>query len=365
MLRDLPDRKQALEKFLFKKPKTNRFQINALNEDSMSKDGANSLTFYICKRFLFISICHYSLGSPDTEILKNLDLCIDWYTKLDSGYSRPVDKEDYFFHLQLIALSILLEIDENKWQALIEKWLRFEVSDRLIDLLITSRKPVHPIADSYLFEKPYAQAAAIFEMPDPKSALSELGKYLKGWYGSHRSCHWYDGHKAGGPAYFGYWSFEAAAIAKIKQLPLENSRLGQYFPYSFFNLPEQLKLEKKSTPKARKGYQRIHYPKLNALSFEIPENWKNESKERLGVLSENGLLEGAGTVYHAPDKNLQTFTEIRLEPIQKKMSWYTPIGKLENLQVGEYKALQQAYEGVWPNEKEPTYYLVTTFQFGK
>ena len=96
--------------------------------------------------------------------------------------------------------------------------------------------------------------------------------------------------------------FDSAAIAKIKNLPLEGSNLSQYFPYSFFGLPEQLKIPKKSTPKVRKGYNRIFYPQLEALTFEVPESWKNESAERFGILSNDGRLEVAGTVYHFPQK---------------------------------------------------------------
>ena len=45
------------------------------------------------------------------------------------------------------------------------------------------------------------------------------------------NCRWYDIHKAKEKLYYGYWSFEAGAIAKILNLDDSNLKDVPYYPY--------------------------------------------------------------------------------------------------------------------------------------
>lgn len=51
------------------------------------------------------------------------------------------------------------------------------------------------------------------------------------WYEIHRDCAWYDSHKLGKSTYYGYWSFEAGAIAKILNLNDSSLKNVPYYPY--------------------------------------------------------------------------------------------------------------------------------------
>ena len=60
----------------------------------------------------------------------------------------------------------------------------------------------------------------------------KLKEYLeKYWYVGHKNMGWYDIHKAKEKLYYGYWSFEAGAIAKILNLDDSNLKNVPYYPY--------------------------------------------------------------------------------------------------------------------------------------
>lgn len=88
---------------------------------------------------------------------------------------------------------------------------------------------------------------------------------IKDWYNEDCGC--YETHKSKQNIYYGYWSFEAGAIAKI--LNLDDSRLKDvpYYPYDL-----------------------VHYKKnLLGLCFRITNNLKTrahlfEDKEQVAIL---------------------------------------------------------------------------------
>ena len=57
-----------------------------------------------------------------------------------------------------------------------------------------------------------------------------LAKYLKeNWY--NEKCDCYEVHKSSQNIYYGYWSFEAGAIAKILNFDDSNLKDMPYYPY--------------------------------------------------------------------------------------------------------------------------------------
>jgi hypothetical protein len=77
------------------------------------------------------------------------------------------------------------------------------------------------------FEKTqYELMNGVFESDDKEAALN---KYLDKWYDNNKDSAWYNDHLSTNDVYTGYWSFEAAAVAKI--LKLDVSKINKnYFP---------------------------------------------------------------------------------------------------------------------------------------
>lgn len=95
----------------------------------------------------------------------------------------------------------------------------------------------------FLLESPYENAIDIkadLLFPDSFSSLKKavhdenpagmLKMYLsKVWYSENCGC--YEAHKSTQNIYYGYWSFEAGAIAKMLLLNDEELKEQQYYPY--------------------------------------------------------------------------------------------------------------------------------------
>ena len=70
-----------------------------------------------------------------------------------------------------------------------------------------------------------------------------LEKYLKeDWYNKEYEC--YEAHKSSQNIYYGYWSFEAGAIAKILNLDDSNLKDMPYYPYDLVHIKDKISVEK-------------------------------------------------------------------------------------------------------------------------
>ena len=63
-----------------------------------------------------------------------------------------------------------------------------------------------------------------------------LKKYLFNWYNEDCGC--YEAHKSKQNIYYGYWSFEAGAIAKILNLNDSSLKNESYYPYDLVHYKE-------------------------------------------------------------------------------------------------------------------------------
>ena len=78
-------------------------------------------------------------------------------------------------------------------------------------------------------DKPYAALLSAFD--EPRDASSHIRTYLqRHWYPGHADMGWHGTHTRDDDTYFGYWAFEAAAVAR--RLGVSAVQLGNvpYFP---------------------------------------------------------------------------------------------------------------------------------------
>lgn len=86
------------------------------------------------------------------------------------------------------------------------------------------------IEGNYSFGFPHDKLTDI--VADKENCVDKLKEYLeKYWYVGHKDMVWYDIHKAKEKLYYGYWSFEAGAIAKILNLDDSSLKDVPYYPY--------------------------------------------------------------------------------------------------------------------------------------
>lgn len=85
-------------------------------------------------------------------------------------------------------------------------------------------------AGSYRFPEVYNGLDVVIGAADASGREKALLDYLQGWYGRCSGFAWYDTLESPRDTYYGYWSFESAAIAKIFGLNAEHLSRSEYFP---------------------------------------------------------------------------------------------------------------------------------------
>ena len=124
-------------------------------------------------------------------------------------------------------MAYLFGADENTLERIRKKMCdnsSTKTYDRLIEFILTGRNGSGDLA----WEKPYH---LLDEAIEQRSA-EPLKTYLSRWYSSNRSSGWYDTHKEDDDEllYYGYWCFEAAAVAKRLGLDDTLIRDNKYYP---------------------------------------------------------------------------------------------------------------------------------------
>ncbi|MEI6532956.1 MAG: PoNe immunity protein domain-containing protein [Candidatus Roizmanbacteria bacterium] len=136
--------------------------------------------------------------------------------------------------LAMLGLGYLLNITTTDFQCIVDIIDRDKIQNLVYETIIKAKIPSRKVfeKESYNIPNPiYASLRkAIFES-DKEVAQKVIKHYLeKEWYQLHKDAGWYNSHKGDGKGYSGYWSFETAAIVKIKGLDDSIFRDNEYYP---------------------------------------------------------------------------------------------------------------------------------------
>ena len=168
---------------------------------------------------LGIIIARYSRGD-DIACLRS-DF-VEIYEEWIMSFFPP---DAYNENLKMLSLAVLFEIEENLIALTKRKMKEKEVKDWLLLFLIGEEQPDLPL----LFPDRFQMMKALVEEKETDKPRL-LAKYLKeNWY--NEKCDCYESHKSSQNIYYGYWSFEAGAIAKILKLDDSNLKDVPYYPY--------------------------------------------------------------------------------------------------------------------------------------
>ena len=167
-----------------------------------------------------ILIARYSKGDEisllEEEYLKLVD---DWEEVWDPGYYNKA--------LRMISLAALFEIDKIHVKRMKDMLRKSDVHDWVFDFILNSLDDEQTeVSEKLLFPK-YLSTLQKVVLEENKIEL--LKKYLFKWYNGDCGC--YGAHKSKQNIYYGYWSFEAGAIAKILNLNNSSLKNTKYYPY--------------------------------------------------------------------------------------------------------------------------------------
>ncbi|MBQ2582141.1 MAG: DUF1911 domain-containing protein [Ruminococcus sp.] len=148
-------------------------------------------------------------------------------TEMTDDFCKWQDTDAYADNLEFASMAYLFGADENVLERIRKKMVDNDARktyDWLIEFILTGKKGSGKLA----WEKSDHFLAEAIE----QHSAEPIKTYLSRWYSSSRGCSWYDTHKCDDDEllYYGYWCFEAAAIAKRLELDDTLIRDNKYYP---------------------------------------------------------------------------------------------------------------------------------------
>ncbi len=231
MIRDKYKNEEYFSHYLEKKEKLFKMMELAMEQRKKSADfsGENDpgiINAYkgLSLNYMLYTIAQYSAGE-DIENIKET-------YKTTLQYSERVWKENssYVDCLWLVALGVLLGVSEKEITVLNHIVEKCNKEDKLIGFLMEHMGKEEHKSKDYFMPMPYEILNEYLEGIQRDAELAKM--YLaNSWYNAHSDMAWYDSHKDKSNTYYGYWSFEVGAIAKILNLDDSSLKDVPYYPY--------------------------------------------------------------------------------------------------------------------------------------
>ncbi|MGJ7530017.1 PoNe immunity protein domain-containing protein [Variovorax sp. GB1P17] len=134
----------------------------------------------------------------------------------------PLELEDlYHYQLAIDVVSLGVLFGEGDALRQCALWMQSaRGTDLLFEFLLEPAVLDPRESTEYFHTSPYDPLIdAIYALETPREASAKVKEYLEGWYRSFDGAPWHDGHlhavEGEYMPYYGYWSFEAAAVCVI------------------------------------------------------------------------------------------------------------------------------------------------------
>ena len=180
---------------------------------------------------LHLLIGDYTTGDPVVSLPPRMDDVVNSYLRaanLERQFAgiptmpffdfKHID--DYAELLSLLTLAVLLH-REDLVPAIHSLFAGGapDGEDALVEDILGKFLPDRPRLASGFHDLPYAYLLDATADTPESERQEDIGSFLEEWYRGMRGAGWYDSHKKQSPrgtgGYFGYWAFEAAAIAYL------------------------------------------------------------------------------------------------------------------------------------------------------
>jgi hypothetical protein len=209
--------------------------IEGISKGETKVDRIPSVKRFIFSEYLHLAIARYSFGGSIPETIQDFEKAIEsveyewFYPKEDSAAAFYFDW--YSKLIWMLSISVSDLFSEKAMKVIIQIADNAKEKDWLLEYLISSRIQDRPPVDTLIFPKPYASLKKAVDETDPAKRSAIVKHYLeKEWYPGHKGVYWHDNHKSKHDTFFGYWSFEAAAVVKIAGIDDSSFRDNEYYP---------------------------------------------------------------------------------------------------------------------------------------
>jgi len=185
----------------------------------------------VFRKRLELLITRYSQGETISALAQDFPKIISALAAYHSVEEHtPLKFEEidaYVIALWLVALAILLDVDDSHFNALLHE-VNNERRDALFDRLVAQRLLGRPQALTLMYPNPYQPLLEALDGRGEQQA-SLINKFLKNYYKGMKRTYWHDSHLGEDAGFFGYWCFELAAF--VKMLKIDDSAFADNIFY--------------------------------------------------------------------------------------------------------------------------------------
>ncbi|ORX76344.1 DUF1911-domain-containing protein [Anaeromyces robustus] len=226
-MRDTLRTKEYFDTFILEELEDIKMFEDSIENGEIEDERINFIKDDILEIKLGIIIAKYSRGDPICTIKKEFEDMIDFFCEFWNG-------EIYEDNLWFASLAYLLKLDEALLKRIRNKLKESDTYDYLIDFILIGFDDSQDNL-KISFPRPYKKLLKCINGQDREALL----KYLRGWYKGCQESSWYDTHKIKDDnLYFGYWCFEAGAVAKRLGFEDDDLKNKQYYPYDMIHYIE-------------------------------------------------------------------------------------------------------------------------------
>jgi hypothetical protein len=255
-MRDKLKDKEYFNNFIAKKNENFAFYIDALKNNEVDSERINNVIEEVFRQNLYKLIAKYSAGYPIEELYSDYYEAVEYmhqsWMVLDNRAFLNERKyghyfgSDYDLMLWMLSIGYLLNVEEKEFLKLVEILDKDGVKDLIYETIIKAKIPTRPVIEKetyeMIFDIPFVYEKlrqAIHEGIDgiwDKDRQRDLVEVFikKDWYPRHKDFSFYDNHKSKTNVYYGYWSFETAAICKILEIDVSKIIDFKYFPKDLY-----------------------------------------------------------------------------------------------------------------------------------
>lgn len=222
-MRDNRKSKEYFDRYLqyqYKRISAKEAKLSLCEEADVGKRSRINLSLIGMK--IDMLIAEFSQGATRNRLLESFVSCCNTANELPSI--------SYEMCLRLLSFGILL--DKNNYASTLVKRLAPEYADDKLILCLLSFATDGTVlwSGSFVFPEIYATLDSVFSAKSEAECIASMKAYLDIWYCSNSNSAWYDSLDSEHDVYYGYWSFESAAIAKMLAIDINGLRENEYFP---------------------------------------------------------------------------------------------------------------------------------------
>lgn len=177
-----------------------------------------------------ISMC-FSIGNPLNEVFKWFKISLNYYQQSYGEY------ESMFTLIDYLSLAVLFEDRKEEFikdvERIFSKYQSFVDSDEQYEDGFIETLALYLLKGDV--ENFHSHLEYLNMIGDDADSVIEAQKF---WYYAHSEASWYGTHKTE-DAYYGYWSFDTAALCKIRGIYDQRFKDLDFFPYDLLVQEEQ------------------------------------------------------------------------------------------------------------------------------